>query len=1072
MNVKALLNNTLHQLALGLLTFVMSMGLLILFLNKVDANNPAFFLSANGCGSATTQVTGNVGESRTLSICVDGSNEGRGFYGAEIGVSYDSSLLSVTSVSCRNFDRCSNLSGTGSIRLLGASSPEGNAVTGRETFGSVSFNLKKAGTTTLSFSTARIIDENQQVQSRIGISTKVTALEPAPSPEPKPEPSTSNTTTSVPESTTETTTTSTTQAVPAPNYASLSKVVISPLSRTGTPGQVIQVISRADYNNGRASENITSCFDCPTAGNKSAEGRIKYSVTGPATVYGNRVTIKKSAKAGQVIRVTATYTDHKSNTTATSGIRTITVAAAASCDPATGEGCDTPRPDNTDLTTPDGSGTGCDPATGAGCDVPNEIGGGGGSGGGCFDAAGNPIDCVPPPSNGCDPAVQDCGGTEPTCDPAVQDCGGDGGEGECDPKTQDCGAEEQPQCDPNTENCGDGGQGGCDPNTQDCGDQQEPCQNGDCGKKEEPNCDNYNCEPGKEEHELICHVLDPEKSKYIGALIYLPKKEAEKHLKDDEFDYLVSDLDNNPNNDSEDCLGIDICKYKKLHGSANETDQCNTEEVLKLTEMSLFHPAADECVTCALFVPAEPTNEYCAAQYDTSTDSDNDGLSDRTECYLNTNVNDVDSDNDSCWDGDEVNLFYTNPLVQTDCVLSEMAYEKVVITDPKNDWTVSSLNISGITPKTTLDVGITAFPASHKTLTPITETFDKLLNDLQQVIDPSDVVAREKRNSDLATLTKELKSKIQAFYAFTKEQSDVNYEKEIAILKTVEKYLEKSPSEMLESYSEAEALKRSLQTIETGGIFLGLINQFKEVALGDQVVSGFNLIPRVPVEDGLYDLVAVARLQNKTLTSEPVRINLDSSAQTNAPRPEALDGIKLDSNHVKQGWELTSENMLSNVQVKTKNGRPVLSGQSSYGAQIFATWESLTLSSSVIVDSSEGTFEIQAPRELEKNADHKVTLYAVADADKGKVRSDNVTVNFHVEGGSFLPWIIGGLAMVLIAGAVAARRMRKIDAEAPEHRAKENELYHAFGEKERPAPEPEGHHDRAEEVQNVFGRQA
>ncbi len=1148
MNAKALLNSALHRLAFGLLTFMVSVGLVIVFLNKVDANNPTFFLSSSSGCSMTGEVSGTVGDSKTLYVCVDGNNEGAGLFGGEISISYDTSLISVTSVSCRNFDSCSNLSEPGRVRLLGSSAPapEGNAVTSREVFGSLTFNLKKSGTAQLTYTLARVVDERQGVQSRSGIGAKVTIQEPTPPPAPTPAPTTPTPVPTPPAPIPPASSGSETPQVqpPAPQTAqSLSRVVISPLKRTGTPGEVIHIISRADYNGGRPTENITSCFNCPTANNKVPEGVIKYKVTGPANVYANRVTLNTNAKAGQIVKISATYTDFKSNTTATSGVRTITVAAANACDPATGLGCAPGIGGPSDLTAPQGGGdSGCFDASGApiACPVPEP---------GCFDASGAPISCTPGGGNGggCDPTFEDCSPPEkepdcssnppaegcippekPECDPNTQDCGGGGNGGgcdpntqdctppgeqpgcfdasgapiecpkpDCDPNTQDCGGElvacdpniedcapEQENCDPNTQDCGgeliacdpdvedcSPGQENCDPNTQDCGGGNEPdCQQGDCGKKEVPGCDDYDCEPGKKDHKLICHVLDVEKDKLIGALIYLPQDEADKHLNEHDPDYEVSDIDKNPDNDSEDCLGIDICEYKKLHGSANETNQCDTQELLTLTEMSLFHPAEDDCVTCTLFVPAKPTNEFCAAKYPIETDSDKDGLSDRTECYLNTDINGVDSDHDTCWDGDEVNLFSTNPLVQTDCALSDIAYGKVVITDPKNNWTVKSLDISGITPKATLDVGLTAFPASHKILLPVIEAFDKLASRLQEVIDPNDVVAQEKKNSELRDLTKDVKTKIQAFYKFTESEADINYEKQKAVLKSVESYLQKTPQEMQAEFSQAEALKRSLQTIKTGGVFLGLVSDFKEVAVGDEIVSGFNLVPRIPVEDGLYDLVAVARLKNKTLTSEPVRISLDSNAEVNTPRPEALDGIKLDPSTLKQGWELTSENSLSKVEVKTKNGRPVVSGQSTYGAQIFATWESLSLSSSIIVDSSEGVFEIQAPRELEKNTDHKVSLYAVVDGDKGKIRSDTVTVDFHVEGNNYLLWILSGLVLLVLAALLARRRMKKIDQLPPEHRAKENELYHAFGEKEQPTPLPENHNTKEEEVKSVFGK--
>ena len=87
----------------------------------------------------------------------------------------------------------------------------------------------------------------------------------------------------------------------------------------------------------------------------------------------------------------------------------------------------------------------------------------------------------------CDPATQDCGGTDTTCDPAVEDCGGtdvcvdESGNPidcpvpqDCDPATQDCGTDAT--CDPAVEDCG-GTEPTCDPAVEDCGNDRPKCFN-------------------------------------------------------------------------------------------------------------------------------------------------------------------------------------------------------------------------------------------------------------------------------------------------------------------------------------------------------------------------------------------------------------------------------------------------------------------------------------------------------------------------------------------------------------------------------------------------------------------
>jgi len=102
-----------------------------------------------------------------------------------------------------------------------------------------------------------------------------------------------------------------------------------------------------------------------------------------------------------------------------------------------------------------------------------------------------------------------------------------------------------------------------------------------------------------------------------------------------------------------------------------------------------------------------------------------DGLSDYTECLIGTNVYDVDTDGDSCWDGDEMNLYGTSPLDGTDCNPNK---EMIYITDPKTEWTISKdkMDIYGITPLTSGDVTITAKQAEHDELEDIIKKTEKL----------------------------------------------------------------------------------------------------------------------------------------------------------------------------------------------------------------------------------------------------------------------------------------------------------------------------------------------------------
>lgn len=70
----------------------------------------------------------------------------------------------------------------------------------------------------------------------------------------------------------------------------------------------------------------------------------------------------------------------------------------------------------------------------------------------------------------------------------------------------------------------------------------------------------------------------------------------------------------------------------------------------------------------------------------------------------------------------------------------------------------------------------------------------------------------------------------------------------------------------------------------------------------------------------------------------------------------------------------------------------------------------------------------------------------------------------------YLYWIIGLLVFLVLALFVAKRRSSKIDHLPPEHVAKENELYEAFGLATPHKNEPPKEHDeKQKEVEAAFG---
>ena len=422
-------------------------------------------------------------------------------------------------------------------------------------------------------------------------------------------------------------------------------------------------------------------------------------------------------------------------------------------------------------------------------------------------------------------------------------------------------------------------------------------------------------------------------------------------------------------------------------------------------EETALRPAAK---TVSLPTGAEQAEEIdpCILKYGTegaNFDHDGDGLSDRTECYSGTDPNLDDTDGDSCLDGEEINRFYTDPLV-ADCSISDYVEEEVLIIDPKPNWILTSLEVSGSAPRRSLTVGVTAFPAIQKTFSKVLTQFEGLLTVLKRDVDSANSVAVQQKLSDTTNAVENLQTAIQNTQDFIKENPN-SYTDLTSELERLTTFLDSGAAAIMDGLKQAESLYNTLEKNKTQPIFLGEVNNLQTVGVGNTTTAGFKLASEKELADGAYDLVATAGFSDGgTKSSAPVRVFLSSSFDVKAPLPQTLDGIPI-------GLQ----------EITTENRRPVLSGKSIYGAMVFATWESLVLESSIIADSAEGVFDIQPPRDLEIGEEHKVTVYAITETEEGFVRSKNTTVDFVVEktsDSSVYYYTIGTALFLLLAGGL------------------------------------------------------
>jgi len=452
---------------------------------------------------------------------------------------------------------------------------------------------------------------------------------------------------------------------------------------------------------------------------------------------------------------------------------------------------------------------------------------------------------------------------------------------------------------------------------------------------------------------------------------------------------------------------------------------------------------------------AEATD--CATTYpDGSEDSDSDGLSDRTECFIGTDPSDTDTDSDGCTDGREVNeLTNKNPLNSGDCsteYIANVVEKQVTITNPKAGWIVNNLEINGITPEGTNTVVVVAVPSESGALTNLTASLANLI-------------------SNPKNGTGDLELARAAAIAYANEYDMLTLGKAASDIDVDAIKLAQAGETPNLSFLEANLIE--LNGLSSNAVHLGQSSSLADspTDLGGLYFSIEAVV--TPDTDGRwFDLIATSQMDDGTkISSLPIRIFIDTESLAATPVPQSIGGVPVTGSPVALGNGIFIKNAIAQAdgsyEIQITDDQPTIEGSTEFGSQVYAVWESLVLSSSVIADSDEGSFAIQAPKTLAANTGHKVSLYAVkADESGNKLRSDSVDVYFRVNTPAF-PWaivlwpLIGLLVLATLTFGFMGRMGKKRNiaqdladknrstsdygsSVAPEHAAKQEEVEAAF----------------------------
>jgi len=415
---------------------------------------------------------------------------------------------------------------------------------------------------------------------------------------------------------------------------------------------------------------------------------------------------------------------------------------------------------------------------------------------------------------------------------------------------------------------------------------------------------------------------------------------------------------------------------------------------------------------------------YATANFDSaSADTDADGLSDRVECYAGTDPIKTDTDGDGCTDYEELNDYFTNPL-DSDCKvgIKMEAFSDVLITDPQPGWILSTKQptIRGKVPASTILVLVVATQSEQTYVTNLLKATDDILG-----------LAEDSPAKQIESVLKQYNDELNATKVFLDANGqDFNSEAMKTAVSQAPAELKASDLADKKTKTSLITLKAELTKLKAKPIVATASTQLQDTKVGELDAKNFEEVSNPLLDRQIYDLVATAYLADGSqVNSKAVRFRIDLANTIEKPVPRTIGGELIPSetafNNIFIDGKAYAQDNTGRIEVEIQEQRPTVTGETEFGSQVFAIWNSVVLASSVISDSEEGAFEVQAPRDLEMGVPHRVTLYAVKSEDNNKIRSESVDVFFRIKtpGAGVLPIAVaaGTLAGLAVLGFVVRR---------------------------------------------------